>query len=98
MGQRGATMAGVRFREILRLTWGGFNAGEIAGACGCARSTVQDYVERAKSTGLTSERIAVLCDSELLSILGKKVHREHRPGGPANSYRLRPGIINALAT
>ena len=102
MGQRGATMSGVRFREILRLTWSGFSAGEVGLACGCARSTVQDYVERAQRAELTAERVAELADSELRSILGKKPHRENRPGGPELDWGwvgrelARPGVTMAL--
>jgi transposase len=102
MGKRGALMSGIRFREILRLTWSGFNAAEVARASGCARSTVQDYVERATGIGLTAERVAELSDSELLTVLGKKPHREYRPGGPEIDWTwvsrelARPGVTLAL--
>ena len=102
MGTRGAAMSGVRFREILKLTWSGYSGTEVSRACGCARSTVQDYVERASSGGVTAESITELSDSELRRILGKKAHREHRAGGPEIDWSwvsqelLRPGVTLSL--
>ena len=102
MGERGALMSVIKFREILRLNKSGFRAAEIARACGCSRSTVQDYVERASAAGLTSERVVELSDSELLIALGKKVHREYQRGGPevdwawVGSELARPAVTLAL--
>ena len=82
MGKRGAVMSGVKFREVLRLWRGGFNASEISRSCGCARSSVQDYVGRATVAGVTVEQLEALSDSELLALMGKKPYRAHRTGGP----------------
>lgn len=69
-------MSAVKFREILRLTWRGIKVQQVSDACGCARSTVQDYIGKALVSGLTSEQAEAMSDSELLERLGKKIHRE----------------------
>ena len=75
MGKRGALMSAVKYREIIRLWFGGYSTSEIAQACGCARSTAQDYTGRASVSGLVPERLSELSDSELLVLIGKKPHR-----------------------
>jgi len=102
MAQRGALMSAVRFREILRLWWEGLSDGEVSRACGCVRSTVQDYRERAQAAGLTREQCASVADSELLALLGKKPHREVAPCSIEVDWAWvatelkRPGVTLAL--
>ncbi len=75
-------MSGVKFREILRLSEGGYSDSEISRACRVARSTVQDYVSRARVSELTYEKLRGVSDSEALKLLGKKVSREGKAGLP----------------
>lgn len=77
MAKRGAIMRAVKYREILRLWFAGFNDSEIAQSCGCSRATVQDYRGRAAAAELTAEILLKASDSELLGLLGKKKHRGH---------------------
>jgi hypothetical protein len=88
MKGQGALMSGIRYREILRLSEQGLNESEIARACGCARSTVQDYVERARAAGLTLAQISGVPDSEVLLAPGKKKHREQSVKSPSSAYAL----------
>jgi len=60
-----------KFREMLRLHELGRNQTEIARGCGVARSTVQDYLRRAKATHLTYSQIQSLSDPEIQTRLGK---------------------------
>ncbi len=102
MKGQGALMSGVKFREILRLWWEGLSDSEIARSCDCARSTVQDYRERATATGLTAMQASTVADSELLALLGKKPHRESASAGPEIDFAWvatelkRPGVTLAL--
>lgn len=61
----------VKFREILRLHELGCNQSEIARSCVVARSTVQDYIRRATSKGLSYDQLKQLSDSEAQALLGK---------------------------
>jgi transposase len=59
-------------------------------------------VSRALSAGVTPEHLETLSDSELLALMGKKPHREHRSGGPEiewesiNHELSRPGVTLLL--
>lgn len=89
MKKQGALMSGIRFREIFRLGEGGFSQVEIAQSCGCSRSTVQDYLERAKAAELTYEALKGLSDSEVFARIGKKSRRpESKPGPEVDLARV----------
>lgn len=102
MNNRGAVMSGVQFREILRLSGSGMTRSAVAQSCGCARSTVRDYVLRAAEAEVTAEQLSTLSDSELLVRMQKKSHREHGSGGPGiewesvHSELSRPGVTLLL--
>ena len=53
------------YREILRLNSLGINNTQIAASCGCARPTVIQVLQRAKSIGLEYQKITQLSDKEL---------------------------------
>jgi transposase len=69
--QQGDLLPMVKFREILRLSALGYNQSDIARSCSVARSTVQDYLQRAKTRSLSYEQLARLSDSEAQQMLGK---------------------------
>ncbi len=60
-----------KIREILRMHTMGYNQSEIAQSCAVARATVQDYIRRAKSKGITYEQLKQISDSEAKELLGK---------------------------
>ena len=62
----------VKFREIIRLHELGYNQTEIARSCVVARSTVQDYVRRARAKELSYERLQTMSDREAQQLLGKQ--------------------------
>jgi len=61
----------VKFREIIRLHELGYNQSDIAQSCAVARSTVQDYIRRARGKGLSYAELCQLSDSEAQAQLGK---------------------------
>jgi len=64
---QGVPMEGERIREILRL-WGlGQSQRTISASVGAARSTVQDYIRRAKTAGVRVEEARELSAEELLT-------------------------------
>jgi transposase len=69
--QQGDLLPMVKFREILRLHSLGYNQSDIARSCDIARSTVQDYLNQAKTHSLSYEQLALLSDSDAQQILGK---------------------------
>ena len=60
-----------KLREILRLQALGYNQSEIARSCDIARSTVQDYLRRAREQGLTYDQVSQLSDSDAQARVGK---------------------------
>jgi transposase len=69
--QQGDLLPMVKFREILRLHSLGYNQSDIARSCYIARSTVQDYLNRAKTHSLSYEQLVLLSDSAAQQLLGK---------------------------
>ena len=68
----------VNIREILRLTAARLNQTQVAQGCNVARSTVQDYQQRATAAGLRYETALEMPDDELLRMLGKSSARKER--------------------
>ena len=103
---QGAVLPMVKFREIIRLHELGYNQSEIAHSCGVARSTVQDYVRRAKGKGLSYGELCELSDSEAHRRLGKgkrgsanrqvidfsRVHRELQGQGVTLALLWQEGL------
>jgi len=62
-----------RIKEALNLSLGkGLNQSQVAGALALARSTVQDYLNRASQAGLTYESIAALSEEALEKMLFRR--------------------------
>jgi len=62
-----------KIREVLRLKWiTGSSARQIAKSCNIARSTVQEYLERAEDNGLTWPMACELDDTALEDLLYPK--------------------------
>jgi transposase len=74
--RQGRVLGMVPMKEILRLRELGFSQVAIARSLQVARSTVQDYVCRADTAGLTYEEALKLCDTEILARLGKGQRRD----------------------
>ena len=102
----------VKFREIIRLHELGYNQSDIAQSCAVARSTVQDYIRRARGKGLSYAELCQLSDSEAQAQLGKgkqspvtqsvidfaTVHRELQgKGGDVSAAVARRARPGALA-
>jgi transposase len=69
-----------KVREVLRLHYGaGLSARQIARSCNIARSTVGEYIERAKNASL-SWPLPDVDDTQLEAILFRRPQR--RPGRP----------------
>jgi transposase len=85
MARRKSTEAlGVRsIKELLRIRGLGRSINEAARGAGIARSTAQEYVQRAATAGVTYERIKDLCDEEVLGCLGLSRVKPSSPGGGA---------------
>jgi transposase len=69
--QQGAMLSMDKFREIIRLHELGYSQCAIAQSCAVARSTVQDYIRRARAKGVSYEQLTQLSDSEAKAQLGK---------------------------
>jgi transposase len=69
--QQGEILPMVKFREIIRLNDLGYNQSQIARSCDVARSTVQDYLQRAQAKSLSYEQLSALNDSEAKQLLEK---------------------------
>jgi transposase len=70
----------LNIREMLRLTAAGLNQTQVAQSCNAARSTVQDYQQRAAVAGVKYEAALQMPDDELLRVLGKGgARRERKP-------------------
>ncbi len=62
-----------RIKEALQLSFGkGLNQSQVAGALALARSTVQDYLNRAKQADLTEESIGPLSEEALEKMLFRR--------------------------
>lgn len=59
----------IKYREILRLSSLGVSQRNIALSCGCARSTVQSTLIRAKNNNLEWPLPEEMADKEIYSIL-----------------------------
>jgi transposase len=69
--QQGDLLPMVKFREIVRLSELGYNQSQIARSCDIARSTVQDYLQRAQAKSLSYEHLSRLSDSDAKRLLEK---------------------------
>ena len=69
--QQGELLPMVKFREIIRLNDLGYNQSQIARSCDIARSTVQDYLQRAQAKSLSYEQLKRLSDSDAKRLLEK---------------------------
>jgi transposase len=69
--QQGELLPMVKFREILRLNDLGYNQSQIALSCDIARSTVQDYLQRAQAKSLSYEHLCRLSDIDAKRLLEK---------------------------
>jgi transposase len=99
--QQGAVLPMEHFREILRLHELGHSQCAIAQSCGIARSTVQDYIRRARAKGVGYEQLTQLSESEAKALLGKgeraPKEREERIDFAAVDLELRQkGVTRAL--
>ena len=88
-------------KEILRLSYEcNLNQTQIAQSCNVSRATVQDYLGRAKATGMTVEDVHSLREEELKIRLGKKRgrSRNHAELDYQNLERelCKPGVTKAL--
>ena len=76
--QQGKLLTAKKIRDLIQLQKSGYSQSKIARECNVARSTVQDYLERAQKTGLTSEDAKNLAESKLHEYLGKAKTQENR--------------------
>jgi len=83
-----------KIREVLRLSWGGkLSPREVAQSCGIGRTTVREYVQRARRAGVGWPLPEGLSDSALEALLFAP------PVSPANALRPLPdwrGVHEAL--
>jgi transposase len=98
---QGAKMPTEKFREMIRLRELGRSQSEIAHSCNVARSTVQDYLRRAASKGLSYERLAQMSDSEAQALLGKGQRKSNAPKKaiafePIHQELAKKGVTLAL--
>ena len=75
--QQGKLLTAKKIRDLIQLQKSGYSQSKIARECNVARSTVQDYLERAQKTGLTSEDAKNLAESKLHEYLGKAKTQEN---------------------
>jgi len=70
-----------KVREVLRLSWGGkLGARAVARSCGMGRTTVREYLQRARRAGLSWPLPEGLSDSELEALLfPPPVSADHAP-------------------
>lgn len=100
-----------KLREILRLQALGYNQSEIARSCDIARSTVQDYLRRAREQDLTYDQVRQLSDSDAQARVGKgkptlstmtdrvdfeRVHRELQSKGVTLTLLWQEGLEQHL--
>ncbi len=92
-----------RIKEALRLRWEcGLSESAVGEVCKCGRTTVQDYVKRAKVVGLTWEQAKGLEDAELERRLfpGKQPGSARRPepvwGEIAREMRVKGVTLELL--
>lgn len=63
-----------RIKEALHLSLDkGLNQSQVAGALALARSTVQEYLNRAKAAGVTPQSLAALTETDLETLLFRRV-------------------------
>ena len=89
-----------KIKEVLRLTWScGLSQREVAAACNLSRSTVSEYVQRARAAGL-SWPLPQDCDDAVLEArLFTQPSREHRilPDWSVVERELtRPGVTRQI--
>lgn len=59
-----------KIRQVLRLSWScGLSRRKVAQSCGMGSSTVGDYIDRAKSSGLSWEEVEGMDDGQLERLL-----------------------------
>ena len=75
--QQGKLLSAQKIQDLIRLQELGYSQSRIARHCNVARSTVQDYLEKAQKIGLTFEDIENLSESELYKNFGKSKTREN---------------------
>lgn len=74
-----------RIREVLRLSWGGkLSPRAVAQSCGLGRTTVREYLQRARQAGLSWPLPEKLSDGELETLLFPP------PVSPTNAPRPLP--------
>lgn len=98
---QGELLQMAKFREILRLHELGHSQCAIAQSCGVARSTVQDYIRRARAKHFSYEQLRQLSDSEVKDLLGKGKRKTGQPGEEIDFAGLevelgRKGVTLAL--
>ncbi len=87
-----------KIREVLRLTAAGRNYMEISAATGMARSSVGEYLMRARGEGVTWDAAVALTDAELDTRLFRDVGRNEPVPRPAIDFAwvhaelARPGV------
>ncbi|MEM9007277.1 MAG: hypothetical protein AAGE59_27595, partial [Cyanobacteria bacterium P01_F01_bin.86] len=74
--QQGKLLSAKKIRDFIRLQELGYSQSRIARECNVARSTVQDYLERAQEISLNSREAEILDKSKLHIFLGKSQKRE----------------------
>ena len=90
-----------QLKEILRLSYElGLNPRQVAVSCKVARSTVQDYLRRAKVGGVRLEELDKLGAEELEERLGKKKFRNKHHAEldyqGIEKELCKPGVTKAL--
>ena len=78
-----------KIKEILRLNELGMSQSEISRSSGASRSTVQDYLHRAKLLGVSFEELSSYDEAKLLEIFGKEQGTSRRKPELDNDYISR---------
>jgi hypothetical protein len=82
--KKGVTDVGknVSYRDILRHHANRMSQSQIANACGCARSTVQDVLKKAAEKGVSREDVAGLSEQAAYELVraGRATNRRDSPG------------------
>ena len=76
--QQGKLLSTKTVCEILRLNELGYSQSRIANQCNLSRSTIQDYLRRARKECLSSQEAEVISEYNLFNYLGKSKVRKTR--------------------
>ena len=89
----------VSYRDILRHHANRMSQSQIATACGCARSTVQDVLKRAGEKGVSWDDVASLSEQAAYELVRDRP-RDQSEGFVSSNlsrYRQSPGLVPPIS-